>query len=205
MLLRGEIMTGPSPCGDNCSYALSFVGPTLKCEDITTSNPGLNASIYLAEQHRGIGNSNGYIATNNYVDGSWGETTNGLMNGTLGVGTKTLDFLVTWIPDSEESLKRRTIQCVLWAADYHVDMEYRKGEQHTNTMLNMIRPLNGTLLTTERYVFYQVNEGSREPVKPEIFMEFQARAIRDAVVNPLLGYIFCNGHTTSTRPMDLPS
>lgn len=60
VLTGGEIITWPSPCGSNCSYIVSFVGPAYKCQkldslpsnvNLTSSGgtPGESPFVYVAE------------------------------------------------------------------------------------------------------------------------------------------------------------
>ena len=47
VLTNGEIITWPSPCGTNCSYSVSFIGPAYQCvpvDDSSTSVPNLNST-----------------------------------------------------------------------------------------------------------------------------------------------------------------
>ena len=43
VLTGGEIINWPSPCGSNCSYSVSFLGPAFDCQNITdlSSAPGV--------------------------------------------------------------------------------------------------------------------------------------------------------------------
>jgi hypothetical protein len=60
VLTGGEIITWLSPCGSNCSYTVSFVGPAYKCQkldslpsdvNLTSSGgtPGESSFVYIAE------------------------------------------------------------------------------------------------------------------------------------------------------------
>ena len=60
VITSGEIITWGSPCGSNCSYTISFIGPAYRCQkldslpsnvNLTSSggNPGQSPFVYVAE------------------------------------------------------------------------------------------------------------------------------------------------------------
>lgn len=197
--MTGKYLTSVSPCGLNCTYALSFPGPAFKC----TTQPGLKSNKDL--------NFTGcsvpcYQGKENIIEGpEYPKKTTNSMYG------PTYDFFASYTVMGNVQNPLRTIKCTTWMADYKVNVTYTQGAQSVDVQLDKKYAINATM-HDRYYDFYEeplldkatglqleVNRFARDtngryweegdPGIETLFREAQARAIKDSLVQPLLGTV----------------
>ena len=191
-LLRGRYLTIPSPCGQNCSYSISFPGPTFKCRDTGVKKP------YQFPGYEYLNSTNiDFIGTENLALASL--FTSALKTYNSSVMGFEIGYSFKPVLDGSEDPKLRyegikSINCSSWLSTYNLDISFRNGAQEIIVKLEDRYILNATSLTRpwpfgpegRNESLFRSNE---PPGHAILFMEMQARAIRDAVVNPLLGSV----------------
>lgn len=192
-LLRGQYLTIPSPCGQNCSYSISFPGPTFKCRDTGLKRP------YQFPGYEFLNATNtDFIGTENLkpIDGSVLKTYSSSVVGfEIGYSFKPVQSGAQQNAPGYEGMK--SINCSSWLSTYNLDISFRNGVQETIVRLEDRYILNATSLT-RRWQFgpdwrneslFSSDVSGEPPGHAILFMEMQAFAIRDSVVNPLLGSV----------------
>ncbi|KAI5816085.1 hypothetical protein BZA77DRAFT_67895 [Pyronema omphalodes] len=198
-LLRGRYLTIPSPCGANCSYSLSFQGPAFKCKDEGIKMP--NSFDYMYSWiNTSLDGSYDYVASENYGPGwpanSPKDYTSDIMAFSLGYSFNAS----SGTPRDYAGV--RTINCTSMLAQYYVDVSFNNSIQSTKTRLEDFKLMNASTVSRRwAFISYQklpvednMNQFDSDH-HPEVFpgghaalfMAAQSRAIRDSVVEPLIG------------------
>lgn len=128
-IAAGSYVGGPSTCGQNCTYALTFQGPTLACNNITSyQNLSLDAISYDYTVQGGDYRAAGALANENF---------NFEVHYYEGVG---LD---------RQFDPQLFLTCFLRKADYHVNVTYNAGIPTFDFQVNNSQPINSTSLLKE--------------------------------------------------------
>ena len=111
VLMGGEIISWPSPCGLNCSYTVSFVGPAYQCVDLgPLSSITLNLTKLEAEQ--GIIDNTAYLPP--FINSSL------LYYGLVDGGNETTPIGLWIVYDTLD----HTVKCDLYNATYTANVSY---------------------------------------------------------------------------------
>ena len=206
-LLRGQYLTIPSPCGQNCSYSISFPGPTFKCRDTGLKKP------YQFPGYEFLNATNiDFIGTENLKPGTAGSVLKAYSSSVVGfeIGYSFKPVQVGALANESEYEGMKSINCSSWLSTYNLDISFRNGVQETVVRLEDRHIFNATSLT-RRWQFgpdgrneslFGSGFSGEPPGHAILFVEMQALAIRDAVVNPLLGSVL---DFSSVFPLILPT
>jgi len=144
VLFGGGIVPWTSPCGLNCSYSISFVGPAYQCSDL---GPLSSTSINLTE----IGLSDrGWLGVPKFPPDNSTILYFGLEY--AGNATTPAGLLIT------ANNEQQTIKCELYNATYTATVKYVENEQTVQSDVELHNPItDGNLLWTAGLVA-QVND-----------------------------------------------
>lgn len=193
-MLGGSYLTWPSPCGGNCTYAIQFQGPSYKCEDANYVNltQVVNATLTTELQSsENLWNRWLWLAAEDTeqfrFDVQWRDNAATIVpTDLIGTGNVT-----------------QNISCTLYQATYDLNVTYRNNVQSVITGVvpgeeitfasvgsgddgaitpNLTNPMN-TTLTPET--------GAQYPgvTVLELLLRQNLRALKDALVLPLTGYL----------------
>lgn len=138
VMLGGEILSIPSPCGSNCSYSIKMNGPSFQCEE--SSDPTIYATW---EKLKGATVS--MPACVNYLAFSSSS------NNTL-LGSNTTDkyfrFDINYPRIMYRSGRGVNITCVTFASEYSLDLSFVNNIQTIQSQIKTLNPLNGGVLNS---------------------------------------------------------
>ncbi|KAE9362950.1 hypothetical protein N431DRAFT_423291 [Stipitochalara longipes BDJ] len=125
-IAAGSYVTGPSPCGQNCTYTITFQGPILACSN-TTSYQNLSLDAIYSD----------YTAQGGDYRAAGG----------LAVGN--FDFEVHYYQEVDLDHQfdpQLFLTCFLNKADYFVNVTYISGNPVFDYQVNNSQPINSTAL-----------------------------------------------------------
>jgi hypothetical protein len=162
VLTSGETISWPSPCGSNCSYTVSFDGPTWKCDEIQppTDIPDLGYT----------GNLNGpYYAVDTF------------MSGLLNVNNSQNDglWIIYGLPPNNV-----TIHCGLYNSTYTTDVQYTNNVPTFNTSVVRYQQITDGDMDDSAMILS--NPG---PENIDAWRLLNFYAIHNAVGRPLIGSV----------------
>jgi hypothetical protein len=140
----GSYLYGSSPCGLNCTYAITFQGPSLACSN-TTSYQNLSLNAISADFTAQGGD---YRAAGSRVNDNF-------------------DFEVHYYPvvDLEHQFDEPLfLTCFLQKADYFVNVTYTFGIAVFDYQITNLQPINATALLPPGL---RSNESFAQPVPPD--------------------------------------
>jgi hypothetical protein len=121
----GSYVNGPSPCGPNCTYTLTFQGPNLECSNTTYQNLSLEAIYADYSAQGGDYRAAGALAKENF------------------------DFEIHYYDEvdlAHEFDPELVLSCFLAKADYHINVTYNAGTPVFDLQANNSQPINSTTL-----------------------------------------------------------
>ncbi|KAM5527875.1 hypothetical protein FOXYSP1_19749 [Fusarium oxysporum f. sp. phaseoli] len=178
-IMSGSFLPSPSPCGANCSYTVTFLGPSFSCQDqISSDLPQLVAQNYGNVSSNGRARSEfnpayiQYIAAQNYTAALNGNFT----------------FEVQWNNHS-------SLSCTTWYSEYTLSISYSNFVQSVAVHVLKQQPLNGTYLAANA-LFYK--DGSWYPNDwvlmsgvnvSTAYRESNVRAVMQSLVDTMSGAV----------------
>lgn len=123
--MAGSYIAALSPCGQNCTYGLTFQGPTLQCSNVTYQNLSLSAIYADYSVQGGDYRAAGALVQENF------------------------DFEIHYYEEVDlqhEFDPEKYISCFLRRADYFVNVTYTSGIPILNFQVNNSQPINSTNL-----------------------------------------------------------
>lgn len=158
-LLNGAYLMRSSPCGLNCTYALTFPGPSFRCEDASPDPEAETIMISAFEklpQSEGL-NSN-FTYPGEFMAGSYKSN-----NTFLGSSSNDLFVFAVSFMDQETNALR-SVSCISMNATYHANVTYTNGIQTVTVSTTDEEPLNATAIGHSA-LFYDINQ-SKPPTDP---------------------------------------
>ncbi|KAF2642206.1 hypothetical protein P280DRAFT_296628 [Massarina eburnea CBS 473.64] len=142
-LLDGAFVTQSSPCGANCTYDISFQGPSLRCED-ADKNVDLDSKVFnnlnaSLSQSQGF-NSQFSLSSANFMAAPYNPTSD------------LIEFAISFMDQQSNAL--RNVTCITMSATYDAHVEYVNGAQKVTAQTSKEEPINGTILN--KSPFYDV-------------------------------------------------
>lgn len=183
----------PSPYGANCTYNLTFVAPTLRCED-NTANIGLEQKVFELFENKtrtGSRTSTWNVSHAQYLAAYY-------ESGSL------LKFDMSyWALGSDYSL--RNISCIAHSATYKATVKWTNYTQSVRISVTEGQPLNVSK-SSQDSLFYDVMKSVPKPTEIvyndsevrnnftmstlfDIYHETQLRSMAEALLGPLAGAI----------------
>lgn len=189
VLTTGELISWPSPCGLNCSYAISFVGPAYQCAE---AGPYSSIPVNLTELTLiATDASQFYIPP--FINGSlwyWGVDDWG--NGTRPVGL--------WIV---YNFLQSTMRCILHSATYTTNVTYSNNVQSVRNTLELHDSIyNGSELEALSDTSADVN---LLILDPNIWRSLNIFRMHEIIGNLLTGYITEDQSVTTDSQIGLSS
>jgi hypothetical protein len=206
VLLGGDYLPTPSPCGNNCSYSIEFLGPSYRCEDkiysdleilvnstLTTEIQRMtqlfNRTLFLGAETALLSSDNETILGRRY-EMQWKDNAL-VMDGNQGhVGT---------------GLIPQNLSCVLYEATYHVNISYLNGKQTVLTKVNNGLILNTTNFGNDNAIIPEPPKNAKDGLSViitnstmggaggttvlDLFTRSNLMAVKDTFVLPLVGYL----------------